>query len=149
MNLMSGAQANAVSTALNNKTTATRCKAASLVQMPQENRLVFDVGVLRNTMDLAPEIRTTIVSTVLNDKNTMFQICLVKLNNVVCNIEISGNFGLWITKHRTTEIQIPTPVQQCYDMTLDDPFPSFSMQSFNVGTMIRDHLKNLIEDLRG
>jgi hypothetical protein len=31
-------------------------------------------------------------------------------------------------------------------MTLDDPFPSFSMQSFNVGTMICDYLRNTIED---
>jgi hypothetical protein len=31
-------------------------------------------------------------------------------------------------------------------MPLNDPFPSFSMRSFNVGAMIRDHLKNLIED---
>jgi hypothetical protein len=76
----------------------------------------------------------------------MFRIRLVKLNNVVCDVEISNDFGLWITQHRTTEIQIPIPVQQYYDMTLDDPFPSFSMRSFNVGTMIRDHLKNLIED---
>jgi hypothetical protein len=50
-------------------------------------------------MDLAPEIRATIVSTVLNDKNAMFRICLVKLNNVVCNVEISGDYELWITKH--------------------------------------------------
>ena len=146
MNPTSGAQTNAVSPALDNKTAATRHKAAPLVQMSRENRLVFDVGVLRNTMGLAPEIRATIVSTVLNDKNAMLQISLVKLNYVVCNIEIAGDFGLWITKHGTTEIQIPIPVQQYYDMTLDDLFSSFSMQSFNVGTMIQDHLKNLIED---
>jgi hypothetical protein len=51
-----------------------------------------------------------------------------------------------MTKNGTTNIQIPMPVQQYYDMALDDPFPSFSMQAFNVGTMIRDHLKNLLED---
>jgi transcription termination factor NusB len=75
----------------------------------------------------------------------MFRICLVKLSNVICNINVSGNFGLWTTKNQTTDIQIPIPVQQYYDMTLDDPFPSFSMQTFNVGTMICDYLKNLIE----
>ena len=75
------------------------------------NGLVFHVGVLRNTTNLAPEIQATIVATVLNNKNTMFRICLVKLNNVVCIVEISDDFGLWITKHQTTEIQIPIPVQ--------------------------------------
>jgi hypothetical protein len=49
-------------------------------------------------------------------------------------------------KNGTTNIYIPTPVQQYYDMGLDDPLPSFSMRAFNVGTMICDHLKNLLED---
>jgi hypothetical protein len=105
------------------KTAAARRKAATLAQMLQGNGLVFDVGILWNTADLAPEIRATIVSTVLADKSAMFRICLVKLSNVICNIEISDNFGLWITKNRTN-IQIPIPVQQYYDITLEDPFPS-------------------------
>ena len=76
----------------------------------------------------------------------MFRICTVKLSNVICNVNSSGDFGLWMTKNQTTDVQIHIPVHQYYDMTLDDPFPSFSVRSFNVGTMIRDYLKNLIED---
>jgi hypothetical protein len=51
-----------------------------------------------------------------------------------------------MTENGTANIQIPAPVQQYCDAALDDPFPSFSMRTFNVGAMIRDHLKNLIED---
>jgi hypothetical protein len=128
------------------KAAAAHRKAATLAHMLQGNGLVFNVGMLQNTTDLAPETRAAIVSMVLVDKSAMFRICLVKLSNVICNVEISDDFGLWITKDRTTHIQIPTPVQQYYNMTLDDPFPSFSMRTFNAGAMIRDHLKNLIED---
>jgi hypothetical protein len=128
------------------KVAAARRKAATLAQMLQGKGLIFDVGILRNTTDLSPETRATIVSMVLADKNAMFRICLVKLSNVVCNVEISDDFKFWMTKNRTTEIQIPIPVQEYYVMTLDDPFPSFSMRTFNVSTMICDHLKNLIED---
>lgn len=139
-------QTSTISMIPNDKATVNRRKSTTLAQMHQGNRLVFDVGILWNTTNLAPEIWATVVSTVLNNKNTMFQICLVKLNNVIGNVEISDDFGLWITKHGTTEIQIPIPVQHYYDTTLDDPFPSFSMWSVNIGTMICDHLKNLIED---
>ena len=76
----------------------------------------------------------------------MFRICLTKLSNVICNIEISGDFGLWMTKNGTTAIQIPIPTQQYYDITLEDPYRSVSMRTFNVGAMIRDHLKDIIED---
>ena len=31
-------------------------------------------------------------------------------------------------------------------ITLEDPYRSFSMRTFNVGAMIRDHLKDVIED---
>jgi hypothetical protein len=109
------------------KATAAHRKAATLAQMLQGNRLIFDVGILWNTSDLAPETQAAIVSNVLVDKSAMFRICLIKLSNVICNFKISDNFGLWMTKNRTMNIQIPMPVQQYYDMTLDDPFPSFSM----------------------
>jgi hypothetical protein len=127
-------------------TAAARRKTTTLAQMLQGKGLVFDDGTLRNTADPVPETRAAVVSTVLVDKSAMFRICLVKLSNIICNIEISDEFRLWMTRNGTMNIQIPMPVQQYYDMTLDDPFPSFSMQAFTIGTMIRDHLKNLIED---
>ena len=99
-----------------------RRKAATLAQMLQGNGLVFDDGTLKNTSDLTSENRKSIVSTVLNDKSRMFRICLVKLSNVVCNVEISDGFGLWMTKNGTAKIQIPIPTQQYYDATLEDPF---------------------------
>jgi hypothetical protein len=49
-------------------------------------------------------------------------LCVVKLSNVVCNVEISDDFGLWMTKNGTAKIQIPIPTQQYYDATLEDPF---------------------------
>ena len=76
----------------------------------------------------------------------MFRICLTKLSTVICNVEISDDFGLWMTKNGATTIQIPIPTQQHYDMTLEDPYYSLSMRTFNVGAMIRDHLKDMIED---
>ena len=51
-----------------------------------------------------------------------------------------------MTKNGTAKIQIPIPTQQYYDATLKDLFESFSMQTFNVGAMIRDHLKDMVED---
>ena len=99
-----------------------RRKAATLAQMLQGNGLVFDDGTLRNTSDLTSENRRSIVSTVLNNKSAMFRICLVKLSNVVYNVEISDDFGLWLTKDGTMKIQIPIPTQQYYDATLEDPF---------------------------
>ena len=114
--------------------------------MLQGNGLVFEDGKLRHTSDLAPENRKSAVSTVLNDKSAMFRICLTKLSNVVCNVEISDDFGLWMTKNGTTTIQIPIPTQQYYDVTLEDPYCSLSMRTFNVGAMIRGHLKDMIED---
>ena len=51
-----------------------------------------------------------------------------------------------MTKNGTTAIQIPIPTQQYYDMALEDPYRSFSMRTFNAGAMIRDHLKDVIED---
>ena len=55
------------------------------------------------------------------------EFCLTKLSNVICNVEITGDFGLWMTKNGTTAIQIPIPTQQYYDMALEDPYRSFSM----------------------
>jgi hypothetical protein len=124
----------------------TRRKAATLAQMLQGNGLVFDDGTLRNTSDLTSENRRSIVSTVLNDKSAMFRICLVKLSNVICNVEISDDFGLWLTRDGITKIQIPIPTQQYYNMTLENPFESFSKRTFNIGAMIRDHLKDMVED---
>jgi hypothetical protein len=123
-----------------------RRKAATLAQMLLGNGLVFDDGTLRNTLDLTSENRKSIVSTVLNDKSTMFRICLVKLSNVVCNVEISDDFGLWLAKDGTMKIQIPIPTQHYYNATLEDPFRSFFMRTFNIGAVTRDHLKGLIED---
>ena len=121
-------------------------KAVALAQMLQGNGLVFEDGKLKYTSGITPENRKSIVTTVLNDKSAMFRVCLTKLSNVICNIEISGDFGLWMTKNGTTAIQIPIPTQQYYDITLEDPYRSFSMRTFNVGAMIRDHLKDAIED---
>ena len=128
------------------RTTIACHKAVALAQMLQGNGLVFVDGKLKCTSDLTPENRKSVVSTVLNNQSAMFRICLTKLSNVVCNVEISGDFGLWMTKNGTTTIQIPIPTQQYYDMALEDPYHSFSMRTFNVGAMIRDHLKDTIED---
>jgi hypothetical protein len=126
--------------------TAVCPKARALAQMLQGNGLIFEEGKLKYTSSIPPAIRESIVATVLDDKSTMFRMCLTKLSNVICNVEISGDFGLWMTKNGTTAIQIPIPTQQYYDVTLEDPYNSFSMRTFNVGAMIRDHLKNMIED---
>ena len=83
---------------------------------------------------------------ILADKEVMFRICLVKLNNIVCNVKIADDSGLWMTENGTANMQLSLPVQMYYDMSLDDPFTPLSMQAFNVGTMIHDNLKNLIED---
>ena len=128
------------------RTTVACPKALALAQMLQGNGLVFEEGKLKYTSGITPENRKSIVTTVLNDKSAMFRVCLTKLSNVICNIEISGDFGLWMTKNGTTTIQIPIPTQQYYDMALEDPYCSFSMRTFNVGAMIRDHLKDMIED---
>ena len=52
---------------------AARSKAAILAQMLQGNGLVFDIVILWNATDLAPETQVAIVSTVLVDKSAMFQ----------------------------------------------------------------------------
>ena len=128
------------------RTTIASPKAVALAQMLQGNGLIFEDGKLKYTSGITPENRKSIVTTVLNDKSAMFRICLTKLSNVICNVEISGDFGLWMTKNGTTAIQIPIPTQQYYDMALEDPYRLFSMRTFNVGAMIRDHLKDAIED---
>jgi hypothetical protein len=92
--------------------TAACRKAATLAQMVQGNGLVFDVGMLRHTSDLTPENQAAIVSTVLVDKSAMFRICIVKLSDVICNVNISGDFGRWMIKNQTIDIQIPILVQQ-------------------------------------
>ena len=102
-------------------------KAVALAQMLQGNGLFFEDAKLKYTSGITPENRKSIVTTVLNDKSAMFRICLTKLSNVICNVEISGDFGLWMTKNGTTAIQIPIPTQQYYDMALEDPYCSFSM----------------------
>ena len=70
----------------------------------------------------------------------------MKLSNAVCNVEISDDFGLWLTRDGTTKIRIPIPTQQYYDATIEDPFESFSMRTFNIGAMIRGYLKDMVED---
>jgi hypothetical protein len=128
------------------RTTIVCPKTVALAQMLQGNGLVFEEGKLKYTSGITSENRKSIITTVLNDKNAMFRICLTKLSNVICNVEISGDFGSWMTKNGTATIQIPIPTQQFYNIALEDPYRSFSMRTSNVGTMIRDHLKDLIED---
>jgi hypothetical protein len=115
-------------------------------QMLQGQGFDVEKGVFKNTASLAPDAQSTIVSTILADKKVMFRICINMLNNVICNIEISNDFGLWMTKNGTANIQVPLPVQLYYDIALDDPFSALSLRAMSVGTVIRDYLKNLIAD---
>jgi hypothetical protein len=63
----------------------------------------------------------------------------------MCNVEMSDEFGLWMTEHGTASVHIPLPLQLIYDMTHADPFVPFDMQDFNVGVLICEGLKSLIE----
>jgi hypothetical protein len=115
-------------------------------QMLQGQRLDVKKRVFKNTASLAPETWSTIVLKILADKKVMFRICINQLNNAICNIEISSDFGLWMTKNGTTNLQLPLSVQLHYDITLEDPFSALSLRAMSIGTVIHDSMKNLIED---
>jgi hypothetical protein len=115
-------------------------------QMIQGNGFIVEGGIFKDTGSLAPETRATIVSKIHTEKRVMFRICADKLNNVIGNIDITGEFGLWMTENETITIQLPNLVQLSYDNDLEDPYPTLGLRIASIGTQIRDGLKNLIED---
>jgi hypothetical protein len=76
----------------------------------------------------------------------MCQTCLIKLNNTICNIEMSDEFGQLMTESGTANVHVPLPHQLFCDMAHPDPFDKLAMRECNAGTIIRDYLRNLIED---
>jgi hypothetical protein len=67
---------------------------SAVTQMLQGNGLVIEDSKFKDTTGLTPETRAIVVSNVLANKKAMFRICLVKLNDIICNVETSDNFGL-------------------------------------------------------
>jgi hypothetical protein len=81
----------------------------AIEQMLQGQGFVVKNGVFKDTTSLAPGTRATIVSKILVDKRVMFRICVNKLNKVVSNVEMTGDFGLWMTKQGTVHISDTNP----------------------------------------
>jgi hypothetical protein len=104
---------------------------SAVKQMIQGKGFIIEDGKFKDTASLAPERWATIVSKILDDKIIMRGTCLIKLNNAICNVEMSDEFGQWMTVSDTASIHMSLPIQLFYNMAHPNPFVPLAMQEFS------------------
>jgi hypothetical protein len=62
------------------------------------------------------------------NSRVMCRAVIDKLNDVICNVETSGDFGLWMTEQGTIHVQTPNQTQLFYNSKLNDPYPGLGLQ---------------------
>jgi hypothetical protein len=103
-------------------------------------------GAFLNTVSLSDPTHQTIIGMTTANTRAMCRIVIDKLTNLICNIEMSGDFGQWITKLGTVQCQIPIQTQLSHNGKLGNPCPDLTPQAMNVAASMCDGLKNRIED---
>jgi hypothetical protein len=106
---------------------------------------IIDDGKNKDTDGLNAETRATVVEKLLQNKEVMCRISLVRLNRTICKLDISGKFGEWLSDHGNQTIHVNMPLQVFHDMNAADPFVPMNVRRFNAGILIREGLKSQIE----
>jgi hypothetical protein len=71
----------------------------------------------------------------------------MRLNKSYGKLNISGEFGQWLTTDGSNEIQVHIPLSVFYDTDAEDPFIRMNVQKSNITISIREGLKNKIESM--
>jgi hypothetical protein len=102
---------------------------------------------IKDTDGLNEETRATVLEKLLENKEVMCQMCLIRLNRTVCKLDISSKFGEWLTDHGNQTIHVNMPLQVIHDMNTEDPFIPMNVRRFNAGILIHEGLKSQIESI--
>jgi hypothetical protein len=102
---------------------------------------------IKDTNGLNEETQATVLEKLLENKEVMCRMCIIRLNRYVGKLDISGEFGEWLTDHVSQLIHVSVPLQVFHDMSNEDPFVPMNVPRFNVGIFIREGLKSQIESM--
>ena len=70
---------------------------------------------IKNTDALSAETRATILDKLTKNQHAMCRMCLIRLDKTYANLEISGEFGQWLTVNGSNEIHVRVPLSAFYD----------------------------------
>ena len=77
----------------------------------------------------------------------MCRVCLIRLDKTFAKLEISGEFGQWLTANGSNEIHVHVPLNVFYDMEDENPLDAMQPRKSNVTMSIREELKFQIEEI--
>ena len=102
---------------------------------------------IKNTDALSAETRATILDKLTENQQIMCRMCLIRLDKTYAKLEISGEFGQWLTANGSNEIHVRVPLNVFYDLEDENPLDAMQPQKSNVAMSIREELKFQIEEI--
>ena len=92
-------------------------------------------------------LRATILDKLTANQQAMCRVCLIRLDKTYANLEITGEFGQWITANGSNEIHVNIPLNVFYNMEEEHPLDGMQPQRSNVAMSICEELKFQIEEI--
>ena len=102
---------------------------------------------IKNTDGLSAETRATILDKLTDNQQAMCRKCLIRLDKTYAKLEISGDFGQWLTANDSNEIHVRVPISVFYDTKAEHPLDAMRPRKSNVAMSIREELKCQIEEI--
>ena len=102
---------------------------------------------IKNTDGLSAETQATILDKLTADQKTMCRACLIRLEKTYAKLEISGEFGQWLTANGSNDIHVRVPISAYYDPEDENPLDAMQPRKSNVAMSIREELRFQIEEI--
>ena len=83
---------------------------------------------IKNIDALSAETRATILDMLTENQQAMCRMCLIRLDKTYAKLEISGEFGQWLTANGSNEIHVRVPLNVFYDLEDENPLDTMQPQ---------------------
>jgi hypothetical protein len=125
----------------------TQSQSAVALMLRGQGFEIINTEKIKDTDSLNEGTRATVLEQLLNNREVMCRICMDRLNRAIGKLDISGEFGEWLTNDGSQPVYVSILLQIFHNMNVADPFVALSVQRFNGGILILEGLKSWIESV--